>query len=1190
MFKGILNNPENNYHSYIVHDDELHNIGLGSYTYSSIGGYFVNNSNELKVFFNDACNIGDTEESETKLQSSRDGLIGTEETNYEQKPAIIEFTSNNTYEYIEGDELLTPLKSVYELVEAHDNIQNGSLVDEDISTLIYKIQNSLSGCLTFSPIINIHGQESKPVVQVFLKEKNNNSNERKISHKGSPLITEIAKRPTGGKYGWDNTRNINTASGIGIFLKPSENGVDNPKNTVTGNLRLSYNKPLGFWESGTQQILARLLTNLDAAKITTISTLDTIDEVPNEDLYNAESSSYMSQFTIGFALPMSVHNGNPHTFGPNTKEENKKEKIKVVNRSPRKFTKGDVVLCSFIDGEWIVQGFDAQKPEIQNATLKVGRWSFTKLFANSDVLFKDDRDSQRNNITPSKYENAQRIKYYRHMLQLGGDENNQPPITNEDIKKWSELNDLDNIAKLNININLSEAEALVAPLPELSSYDIKLNTKYIQSTIFDQLSSGIGGSNSGNLIGRTNAYYSSDGVSPASTDGYITYSDMPVFWGTAFPDGYSATQISALKNRSNKAFISYPAEATEAKFLNGADGTKIFSKSTADNFLSSERLFMFADDADYNLRQLPAEVALNGSFDGKYSYPIESLKSLIKAEIENENLLDCYAQFLNDKNRYSWLANASNSGNLFALDPIAPQRIQFSPLQAEFAVSADNDFSGKPNFNKDIQSSFAQTVGNFFGGMFSREEGGDLRSDLFKVSKNGTAKTYKTIPFGEYVKFPGTAPLGGTNIFPKPDGNERSNLVGIIAARNKFTAQKGGTINFTTNQYFGIAPFASIAGGQVDHVSILPIGGGGAMVLGGTSNAIRQFSFPQWGALEDSYNDFGTTALHVRVFDQWPDEQTIYDPRYFAILHFNPFNASGIGGNVQSDIKNTGIVYEGDWDPKNDPVKYNTAFLSSAKYEKSVDKSITSVDFRIPTAGHPSDTEIDNKDIPIDSIINRYGWTEADNNTSENLKAVLRLESEWRINPIRRGQLLTNGGFRYYKRVIGIKNGTIENGGEGYTVGDELTFIKEAKARVTAVSDTGAITEIKFEDVDGNKTYGSGFLPSDFASIVRNKSDNSENGKNAKIKVETGIVYNKLLLDSSPQDRIQTISRLTIGSDDGYSVANGQFNTKLTLIENNDGKYEAFYFFHNDIMHTLLYPYLQVPGFGQYVVLEISAA
>ena len=65
---------------------------------------------------------------------------------------------------------------------------------------------------------------------------------------------------------------------------------------------------------------------------------------------------------------------------------------------------------------------------------------------------------------------------------------------------------------------------------------------------------------------------------------------------------------------------------------------------------------------------------------------------------------------------------------------------------------------------------------------------------------------------------------------------------------------------------------------------------------------------------------------------------------------------------------------------------------------------------------------------------------------------------------------------------------------------------------------------------------------------------------------------------------------VNLPGEDGLSVAKGKFNTKLTLTENNDGKYEAFYFFHNDIMHTIVYEQASIAGFAQYVVLEISAA
>jgi hypothetical protein len=1183
IFTGTLNYTSKLHYLFTTDNQDFIYIGLPQFTLPSLYSHCKNNYIEIEqTSINSTLKTLFVSAKDNNQQDFLQAFYGIIQSRYYYKFNL----SSKTFEKetIDNDKMID-LINKFEVLKTKENH-----TDEDTLNSVREIQNSSYGYLQLDSTINeILGGESFPInLRLYFKDNTDAlTGERVLAHKASNLVTGVPRRSTGAKYGAKNTNNPkDKQNNIGFYSSPSENDDKNVTNMVSGPLKMSFNKSLGVWESGTQQILAKLLTDIDKANIKNV-TVALTDTAEDKNFYLADSDNYMGEFTTGVAMPLSIEDGNPHLFGPNCitcGDEKKIEKIRVVNRSLRSFKSGSIVMCSHIDGEWIVQGFDAPQPlEPQSATLKVGRWSFTKLLANSDVLFKDDRESNRRSITPTQYENSRRIQYYRHMLQLGGDENTQPAITNEDIKKWSNLNDLNTIAKLNINIALSEEEALKAPLPESSSYDIVPNTKYVQSTIFDQLGNGLGGSNSANLIGRTNVYHSPSTIIDEFEE--AKYSQMPVFWGTVFPDGYSAAQVYALKNRPNKAFIPYPLGATNAQFLRGSDGTKIFSKSTEDNLIASENLFMFADDTDYNLRQLPAEVALNGSFDGKYSYPIESLKSLVKAEIENKNLLDCYTQFLNDKNRYTWLANAASSGNLFALDPVSPNVIQFSPLQAEFAISADDEFAGqKPKFNEVIQRAFSKPVGNLFGDMFSREEGDGLRPDLFKVTSKGN----KTIYYGEYVKFPGTAPLGGPLIFSETSGSERSNLVGIIAARNKFSAQKGGTINLTTNQYFGLTPRTTVSGGQVTPISVIPLGGG--IVLGGSQNAFRDRSVRQWGSLADSYNDFGTTALHVRIFDQWPDEQTIYDPRYFAILHFNPFNSSGIGGNVGSDIKNAGIVYEGDWDPKTDPAKYNTSSLSSAKYEKSVDKSITSVDFRIPTAGHPSDSQIDNQPIPVDAIINRYGWTSADNNTAENLKAVLRPELEWRINPIRRGQLLTGGGFRYYKRVIGINKGEIENGGEGYAINDELTFAKEAKAIVKSVSSTGAITSIEFKDSNGNKTYGAGFLPSDFASIVRHKSDNSVNGKNAKIKVETGIVYDKLMLDSSPQDRIQSIPRLTIGSDDGYSVAQGQFNTKLTLIENNDGKYEAFYFFHNDIMHTILY---ETGGFingdRQYVVLEISA-
>jgi hypothetical protein len=130
--------------------------------------------------------------------------------------------------------------------------------------------------------------------------------------------------------------------------------------------------------------------------------------------------------------------------------------------------------------------------------------------------------------------------------------------------------------------------------------------------------------------------------------------------------------------------------------------------------------------------------------------------------------------------------------------------------------------------------------------------------------------------------------------------------VGVIAAKVKFTTQPGATVNFVTKQYSGLTPTYQVAGGGGGSVGILNMGGGIAIVLQDPFTGAKQYSLKNWGSIGDSYTDFGTTALYVRIFDQWPDEQTIYDGRYFSVLHFNP---DQLGYNVQSSIKDVGFTF-----------------------------------------------------------------------------------------------------------------------------------------------------------------------------------------------------------------------------------------------------------------------------------------
>lgn len=1181
MFQGIINNPDKDYHSYFILDPLFEDIGLGYYTSTSLKNYISSNKKELgRIFCGDDADPDSVNEA---LRSLEDSLLGNT-TSLAQEFSIVKFDqSTNRYIY-EENSFLGSYSNINELALAHDNNQLRAAQDAAIEDIVYTIQNSLSGCVDFKPQCETPKYNGTPQIHVFFKDKEFNSNERKITQKGAPVITDVPRRPTGGKYGWKNSQDI-ASSGIGVYLKPSEGGFDNPENTIAGSLRLSFNKALGIWESGTQQVLARLLTDLDPAKVGDIPELDNIDDVSPEQVYDPDNQNYMSGFVVGVALPLSVQNGNPNTFGPNTiATNNKKEKIRVVNRAPRKFKRGDLVICSLIDNEWVVQGFDSADSQKTSPTVKIGSWSFSKFIVDSDSFFKDKRyydyagqaDKEKlftGNVSPNVYETKTRLKYFRHLFQQQGNQNPTPPL-HPTIQSLEELNNLSQIARLNIHINLPEAEALKAKLPELSSYDFEPSPRYIQTTAYDQLGTHMGGTSAKNLLGRTNALYAPDNI---SDDSPFSYREMGIFFGPAFPDGYSSQQVALFKAVPKTIAAKDPS----ALFFTAGGSTADAASISADkNSLVDTANLMFSDINDLNFRQLPAEVGVNSS-----GSPIEDFKLLSQYE-RSENLVNCYAGYLSNEKRLNWLYNAeTNNVNdpIYGFNPVQPSRIQFSPLGAEFAVHKDSSLMGETNsttqniaINDIIFEYFEPSVKeerNLFGNMFDREQ----------ISE---------IVYGDRVKRTSEAPYNGPNLFPEQNQSERANLIGIIAAKNKFVAQKGASIVCSTSQFFGLNPRSTISGGQVTPISII----GGFITGGGSSNPIRVNSSPQWGSVSDNYDSFGTTTLHVRVFDQWPDAQTIYDGRYFAVLHFNPLP---IGGEVEFETKDDGQVYEGDWNPENDYQKYNTSTLSSTKYARNVDKSTTSVDFRIPTLGHPSDSDIDNKVVDVGSKIDRTGVSK-----DGSYLGVLRPATEWRINPIRRGQLLTGGGFRYYRREIGLDPSAvlIENAGTKYAVNDIITFPKGGKAVVKTINNEGGITSIDFQPpkdrVDDNSHYdnlGRGYLSSDFATGggslrygLYNSSIESAAGSGAKIKITNGRVYNKLYHDFGPQDRLKDIKRLTIPSNRGADNIEGQLSTTLTLEENADGKYDGFYFFHNDILHTIMVERAFIPAFVQYVVLEIG--
>lgn len=1205
MFNSNIHARKKEFHVYNTSDVALEAIGMCSYTQSSISGYLSRDTDEeLKKYFDN-----------TGLDTIKKQLTGEIGSSFKERPTIFRFNKETKeYDLVTDAEIFKTMdgtsvaSTMGELLEKHNKVQYGSLVDANVTEVIKNIQTSLSGCITFRPEFSILGCPREPQIKLYFKDRFNNDNNRTVAQKGSPFVVDVARRTTGQAHSQRGSEN----SPQGVYQNQAEGGINNPENTVAAQMDLRYNASMGKWQGGTHQILVRLLTDIDPAPFN-LSDFDSLNTA-DTSFYDPNSSNYISQFTTGLGLPLSVENGNPHKFGPNiigcTDSEGnlsnaKLEKILIVNRSGRNFKKGDVVLCSHIDNEWIPMGFDAAT--LAKPKGKIGKWQFQKFIALDSNFFKGyTKDNVQLSTNPDLIESKIRTRYYLDMISGAGDSSS--PYSSSSPHLDATNNDITKVAKLNLYVSsnpltdeiLNDStklgkwyyDALNAPLP---SYDNFYPYECSQMTIFDQLSSTMGGTNSfGTVIGRTVP----DELTMDADNGSSMQTSLPTFWGPAFPDGYNSQQISSLKQMT---FTRYNNPRTTPSglpdIIKDADGNEslpqvpnskeyfsgnninIFSN---DSMIRNKALTMFATTTDGNAKQLPAEVALNGCLQAStYGYPIEHV-----ATPEDSNTIDFYSRHLSGFNynyiRYNYLLHVdtdSTGGKTdltykdIALSPVQPNKIQFSPLQLEFALSSLIS-------TNDLYSEIIQNI-NYFKSLYDSTPGATdlfgkfIERNRFLVPGGTNARSYEdgfgtiaNIPFydlPDYSYKDGSIPNSLANPLGSPFNKvPRSDVIGIIASKNKFSTAGNGSLTFKTSQHFGLGPRVTIAGGQGPQVTIL----GAFLGWTDSSNPLQQNSSPQWGdpTRSDNYNSIGTTALHVRIFDQWPDAQTIYLGHCFSVLHFNPISPNTGSASEYIRYRSNGVK--------------QILKDKGEESERWIDAIETSVDFRVPTYANGSS-------IPLDTVF-RYD-TKAAYDAGVNS---IRPANEWNINPIRRQALLTKGGFVYYKRSIKADTANVFTGGTGYSKGDILNGSKNTKFEVTEVDGgTGAI--VNFQIIDG----GYGFVPSDFTQY-KDENDaiyyairsslSGGSGRNAKIDISSIIVYDKIYYDETPQER-SPITRLSLPSYEGKKWAEGSLETTVSL-EGGNGKYDAFYFFHNDILHTLTNSTAFTAGFAQYLNLEISTA
>lgn len=1161
MFNRFSGNSVRNYHSYITENPTLHNIGLASYTRNTLENFGMERKNGQKTLSRDINEYFDNAYSTLKPKLLGDSVtLSILRFEKETKRYFLTTSDGNGERNLWYTPSGNAATSLQNFQERFDLWQKGFITDNEekykLNYVWSNIQNSLSGCITFDVDYTVLTCEATSLVRLYFQSGGKASTERTVATAAGGMIAGVPSRATGASYAYTPTQN----AGIGVYSGTENGGADNPENTVAAPMRMSYDPATNRWESGTQQMLFRLLTDIDGVSIPDLP--NNVDATDLSEFYDGPLSS---TFNIGSGMPVSIENGNPHLFGPNSNGcgPSPKEKVVMVNRTPRSYSKGEIVIGSLINGEWIPMGFGPGRTVSKKFNIE---WSnIQKYIVNASAYFRDASDNT--DITPERYMDHVRFKFYDS---LAG-------VYNASILSASG-NDLSKLILLNlINASPDSYELGIygnivintESVQSIPNYFVNMNltphpTGYWQFFDADVIKPNLCGNNPDSRLKYTNiseapkSYPETNDVDPLS----VTSS-----WGMYFPDGYTSASVSKLKNtleglsfwtkEFGPTFVYN--ESSQIDFSEAANITLNLSVAGAAIDIVGNKFNV----TDNNLYHFPSQIALNSSGN-------QTIISELWWRVQRSagNYANNIFSYLIDPYKGDFVVNANNK-DVFNLKPVNPTKVQFTPLSLQLALCSTtvipntqeatlfNEQGGYADLNLSLQSQSWDYKA--FGKAWQRLSGfmGQPIDQNNILVQNGNVRG--AVPFGKLLRRFGTGtsfaaprrfekPDGGPGLLPWADGEEISNVNGIIAAKATVSLPAGGQLELRTNNNFGLNAYGIVTGsaGQTSFISAGMFG----LIPNSTGGQTKVYDYVQWGASStDDIRAFGTTALWCKVTDHSPN--TIYDARYFAPLQFNPSGA-----------------------------------------EMDIDVPVSP-----PAAGTIGEAlNLTAIAIPVGTIINK------------NYTRKVELK---KINPIRRNMLLSGGGFYYIKRVIAADPRTIEiltaegDVQTGYSDDDIITFAGKmsAKFKVTKTDANGKILEVQpATDVINpatDKPYGLdayGEFSSNPFSAGEPLTGNitTENGGGAIIRLHGCKIIEKIGHDTIQEygTKMLTPSDNNGGGDDNGYVRSSK-STTYSLSTNKTGKYDIFLFFVNDIMNypensNGANPQMNGP-FAQYVNLEISA-
>ena len=959
-----------------------------------------------------------------------------------------------------------------------------------------------------------------------------------------------------------------------------------PQARVAAPLDVTYNQYTGKWESGTRQIIARLMTDIPAAQNISLTAPDAGTQYGLEvsDILNKDNPNY-EHAQIGKAMPIMMQNGNPLQWSPMYEQaedlprvNTNKKLVDVVNPAGRAWTSGTMVILNKIDGVWIPSDFGVQEGAAAATSNFDGVWDFTYLLSNARYHMSKDATGE-----SFHYDDYERL-YYKSYYGTVGD------------------NSQENVSDFTVLASSEEG--------------------YLQITSWDFMGPNLGGNSPKNNIGATVFDINVNGEPIGeNADGKRarTKASAP-FFGCTFPGGYVGDSIYSAYNTAGHAALSTTLGAYSAApfFKPVAESVIVFDNTMNNNNSNSyagNNMGMFARNSS-SLVHFPADMAVNASPSGENGRPISDIRRIYEfIKPDGSALTNAFTYFDKDNDdsdkplRYAWMYKDSNPwDSAWDLSPKNKNIIEFRPLTrdvfnclevqnlTEYNALANPGFGERGLYGRKAQEVLIQkgdppmspVILNRTTDRSITQLSRDVIPNAYPQPHDGS--TNKTrLAYGpqdmegggyytENQRYkPAPYPIDGYGTTNKPGGA----AIGIITAICTTTAPS--KIVFNTQTYIGV---------QTISPNDDPAHGGSQR--------------PQ---------DFGCTALHARIFSAWPRELTVYDSRFFSVFHFN------YGAGVTD--------FGSDW--YLDGVKQNGTPPPNASYSYpdgwyKVSRKITEVDIRVPTWRTPTTETVpdagvnDNNEIPDDQLMF--------NNSA------VRSVDDWLIpednttGGIRRGKLLPLSsadkykGFKYKKKTIkpggagvtitsypvpttppatpvtndGTKHVMIINGGSGYTLNDRFTIRGATGTGTVLIPEipdptTGQITGFTFATVTDAEAYNSGdtltgydYLHTDFldynapldgsvkpsAQIIATDAA----GQDLEAYFVCGVVGDSpLLRDLGPDEVTEGAERLTPSPSSSDNFVTQPILDDLTETsigtegKSSDNKFDIYFFFHNDVTH-----------------------